>query len=83
MIPINEKAEQLFRVAVRRKPENASIDDPEKFDSIVVKAAKNGVVCTFDIKSRDTITELYMEQFKWHPTLAHHSSPGDDYQVNV
>lgn len=83
MIPINERAEQLFRAAVRRKPANASIDDPEELDRIVYKAAKNLVVCTLDIKNRDTITELYMEQFKWHPNLAHHLSPGENYEVNV
>ena len=83
MISINEKAEQLFRAAVRRKPANASIDDPVEFDSIVIKAAKNGVVCAFDNKSIDKIMDLFMEQFKWHPTLAHHSSPAENCEVNV
>ena len=83
MILINERAEQLFRAAVRRKPENSSIDDPEEFNRIVIKAAKNGVVCTPDNKSRDKITEVFMEQLKWHPALAHHSSPAENYEVNV
>jgi hypothetical protein len=74
MISINERAEQLFRAAVRRKPENASIDDPEEFDRIVIKAAKNGLICTPDNKNRDKITEVFMEQLQWHPALAHHTS---------
>ena len=83
MIPINERAEELFRAAVRHKPGNASIDDPEEFDRIVVQAAKHPLVCAPDKTSREQITDLFMEQLAWHPVLAHHTSPAESHEVNV